>query len=146
MAKQEIDTLECSQKLEQMGFPREQAEGLVTILFGIITSTLISKGDIGEIELKIEQVKAELKRDIKHLDLKVESVKTELKRDIKHLDLKVESVKTELKRDMAELKRDIRSTEDRMGLKMTINMGSFAILILGAIVALAKLGLLTPMA
>ena len=63
----------------------------------------------------------------------------------------LELVKLELKRDIADLKRDIKELDERIenvgsDLKktMTIIMGSYAFLILGALVTLVKLGLLTP--
>ncbi len=54
----------------------------------------------------------------------------------------------DLKRDIEKLrgdtKREIKALEERIGFKMVITSGSFAFLILGALVTLAKLGLLTP--
>ena len=41
-------------------------------------------------------------------------------------------------------KKDLKNLEDKIGLKMIITSGSFAFLILGALVTLAKLGLLAP--
>ena len=41
-------------------------------------------------------------------------------------------------------KKDLKGLEDKIGLKMIITSGSFAFLILGALVTLAKLGLLAP--
>ena len=54
------------------------------------------------------------------------------------------ATKVELKRIEAELKRDIKELEGKIGLQMIITSGSFAFLILGALVTLAKLGLLAP--
>ena len=56
----------------------------------------------------------------------------------------LEATKLELKRDIELVKRDIKELESRMKLHMIITSGSFAFLILTAMVSLAKLGLLTP--
>ena len=48
------------------------------------------------------------------------------------------------KRDILAVKEDIKNLEDRLGFKMVITSGSFAFVILGALVTLVKLGLLTP--
>ena len=49
-----------------------------------------------------------------------------------------------LAKDIMALAKDIKNLEDRLGLKMVITSGSFAFAILGALVTLAKLGLLAP--
>ena len=67
----------------------------------------------------------------------LEATKLELKRDIELVKRDIENVRSELKLDIKEL-------ESRMKLHMIITSGSFAFLILTAMVSLAKLGLLTP--
>lgn len=50
----------------------------------------------------------------------------------------------EVKRDIADIRKDIATLEVRLSMRITIAIGSFAALILAALVTLAKLGLLTP--
>ena len=58
--------------------------------------------------------------------------------------VELKRIEAELKRIEADLKRDIKELEGKIGLQMIITSGSFAFLILGALVTLAKLGLLAP--
>ena len=55
----------------------------------------------------------------------------------------IEKAKNDLESNLA-TKKDLRELEGRIGLKMIITSGSFAFAILGALVTLAKLGLLVP--
>ena len=123
-----LDSLGYAQKLVAAGVPREQAEAHASAMYGVINSNLATKRDIKELDTKIETVRAELKRDI-------ETTKAELKRDIKELDGRIEATK-------AELKRDIETTKAELKKDMVIIMGTYAFLALGALVTLAKLGLL----
>ena len=66
------------------GFPQKQAESLAKALTEMESKNAASKQDIKELDLKIENVRAELKRDI-------ETVRVELKRDIKELELKIKA-------------------------------------------------------
>ena len=133
-----LNSLEYAQKLKAAGVPPDQAEAQASVLYEIVNSNLVNKQDLANTELKIENVKADLKRDIKELDLKIENTKTELKKDI-------EITRTDLKRDMMEIKKDIKELETKFTMRMIIASGSFATAILVILVALVKLGLLTPM-
>ena len=108
--------IELINEMEQAGFTREQT----MVLGKVIEGDLATKGDIKELDAKVEITKAELKRDI-------ETTKAELKRDIKELDGKIETTKAELKKDMV------------------IIMGGYALFILSALVTLSKSGLMSPM-
>lgn len=66
-----IDTLAVSQTLRKHGFTEEQAVGVVAALREVDASELATKGDIREVETKIEKVEA-----------KVETVAANLKVDI----------------------------------------------------------------
>ena len=132
-----INAIAELENLQEAGVPEKQAKAHLRLISSLMGSELATKTEL-------KQVEAELKRDIKQLDAKIETVKAELKRDIKQLDAKIETAKAELKRIEAELKRDIKELEGKIGLQMIITSGSFAFLILGALVTLAKLGLLAP--
>ncbi len=66
-----IDTLAVSQTLRKHGFTEEQAVGVVTALREVDASELATKGDIREVETKIEKVEA-----------KIETIAANLKVDI----------------------------------------------------------------
>ena len=106
-------------EMKKAGMPHEQADVLGKALGKVASEGAATKHDL-------EFAKLELKKDIEGINLKIEGV-----------NLKIEGVR-------AELKRDIKSLEDRIGMKMVITSGSFAFLILGSLVTLAKLGLLSP--
>ena len=59
----------------------------------------------------------------------------------------IEKAKNDLESHLAtkkDLKRDLKELEERLALKMVITSGGFAFAMLGALVTLAKFGLLTP--
>ena len=119
--------IELINEMEQAGFTREQT----MVLGKVIEGDLATKGDIKELDAKVEITKAALKRDIEttkaELKRDIETTKAELKRDIKELDGKIETTKAELKKDMV------------------IIMGGYALFILSALVTLSKSGLMSPM-
>ena len=109
--------------LKKSGFQQKQAETLAKMLSNMEAQSAVTKQDL-------EATKLELKRDIENVKRDIENVRSELKRDIENI--------------RSELKLDIKELESRMKLHMIITSGSFAFLILTAMVSLAKLGLLTP--
>ena len=99
-----VNTLEYAEELKKAGVPDAQAFAQARLLYEIIGSSLATKRDIADIQ-----------RDIKGLDVKIETIKAELKRDI-------EVNKTELKRDIKELdgKIALRMTAASAGVVLTI--------------------------
>ncbi len=156
-----FDSLSYANKLEEVGFTREQAEVQATILTDYMDSTLVSKKDMinstNDLKRDIEGVRAELKRDIAETHVKIEALRTELKRDIADTHVKIEACRTELKRDIEEthvkieacrtdLKRDIEKLRmemslkiDQLGDRMTIKLGSIMVVGIAAMVAIQKL-------
>ncbi len=138
-----FDSLSYANKLEEVGFTREQAEVQATILTDYMDSTLVSKKDMinstNDLKRDIEGVRAELKRDI-------EELRTELKRDIAETHVKIEACRTELKRDIAEthvkieaLRMEMNLKIDQLGDRMTIKLGSIMVVGIAAMVAIQKL-------
>lgn len=82
-----IDTLAITKRLRASGYTEAQAEVQAEIWAEIIERNLASKRDLKDIEVSLRkemrEIEASLKRDIAQLDLKIESVRAELKRDIK---------------------------------------------------------------
>ncbi len=138
-----FDSLSYANKLEEVGFTREQAEVQATILTDYLDSTLVSKKDMvnstNDLKRDIEGVRAELKRDIAETHVKIEACRTELKRDIEELrtELKYDIAQTHVKIEACrtELKRDIEQLGDRM----IIKLGSIMVVGIAAMVAIQKL-------
>lgn len=98
-----FDTYDFVKRLKGVGFSEEQAETITDLQKATTNNTLdqvrheydldhlATKRDIKEIELKIESVRAELKKDI-------ELVKSELKRDIEIVRKEMAETKTDLVR------------------------------------------------
>ena len=138
-----FDSLSYANKLEEVGFTREQAEVQATILTDYLDSTLVSKKDmvnstnelkrdIADTHVKIEALRTELKRDI-------EQLRTELKRDIAETHVKIEACRTDLKRDIEELRMEMNLKIDQLGDRMTIKLGSIMVVGIAAMVAIQKL-------
>ena len=121
-----INAIAELENLQEAGVPEKQAKAHLRLISSLMGSELATKVELKQVEAELKRIEAELKR-----------IEAELKRDIKQLDAKIETVK-------ADLKRDIKELEGKIGLQMIITSGSFAFLILGALVTLAKLGLLAP--
>ena len=114
-----INAIAELENLQEAGVPEKQAKAHLRLISSLMGSELATKTELKQVEAELKRIEAELKRDIKQLDAKIETVKADLQRDIKEL-------------------------EGKIGLQMIITSGSFAFLILGALVTLAKLGLLAP--
>lgn len=67
-----LNTLEYADKLINAGVPEAQARAQANLLGEIISDNLATKENIKELDLKIETVRADLKRDIKELETKME--------------------------------------------------------------------------
>ncbi|WOJ91801.1 DUF1640 domain-containing protein (plasmid) [Methylocapsa polymorpha] len=125
-----FDTLRVSRTLRDKGhFTPEQAESLAEALGEATQGDLATKADLAA-------VKAELKNDIAEL-------RTELKGDIAALRTELKSdnsaLRTELKGEIGELRTKIAETKTDI-LKWIIGaIGFQTIVILGALVSLAKL-------
>ena len=130
MAGNGLNALDIVEDLQKEGVSEGQAKVFARVLLQISDNTAATKQDLemSKIELKrdIEAFRAELKRDI-------EETRAEFKRDIKDLDLKIENVRKDLDLKIEVVKKDLK-----------IWMGGMAFLSLSALVALAKMGLLTP--
>ena len=59
-----LNTLEYAERLIRAGVPEEQAKAQALVLYEIINSNLATKRDLKDVDLKIEQVRADLKKDI----------------------------------------------------------------------------------
>ncbi len=118
-----LNTLEYAEKLKNAGVPEAQAFIQAQMIYDIVASTLATKRDIKDLDLKIETVRADLKRDIKELDNKLEATKKELDNNFK---------------------RDMKILEGKIALKMALNSGAMVLTILSTLVALGKLGMLDP--
>jgi hypothetical protein len=70
-----IDTLAVSQTLRKHGFTEEQSVGVVTALREIDASELATKGDIRELEIKIDKLE-------QRFESKIETSAANLKVDI----------------------------------------------------------------
>ena len=116
-----IDTLTIARKLKQGGFSPEQAEANAAIWSDIIESDLASKRDIKDLELKITQVEANLRRDLKEMD-------SNLQRDLKGMDEK-------MKLQQATLEKGHAETQTRL---MQIGIG-LVILIVSTVTFLLRL-------
>ena len=66
-----LNTLEYAERLMRAGVPEEQAKAQALVLYEIINSNLATKQDLKDVDLKIEQVRADLKKDIKILEDKM---------------------------------------------------------------------------
>ncbi len=136
-----VNTLEYAEELKKAGVPDAQAFAQARLLYEIIGSSLATKRDIADVQ-----------KDIKGLDVKIETIKAELKRDIEatkaELKRDIEANKAELKREIevnkAELKRDIKELDGKIVLRMTAASAGVVLTILSCLVTLGKLGLLTP--
>ncbi len=100
-----FDTLKFAKRLKEAGFTEQQVEALGAAEAEFIEENLATKRDI-----------ADVKRDIKELDLKIEQVRVELKRDIKELE-------TKLARDLKDL--EYRMTI-KLGAMLVVTLGVMA--------------------
>lgn len=111
-----FDTLEYKNDLVEAGMSEMEAEAITKANAKVFNHILenqgeITKGDFREAEinmrsdvnerihvinLKIEELKYELKNDIYSLNLKIEETRSELKEDIHKIDLKIEQTKSDL--------------------------------------------------
>ena len=156
MAGNGLNPFDYAMELKKLGMPADQADLQAKAFAYLVDHSAATKQnlEIAKLELKraIEETKAELKRDIEEtrgeLKRDIEETRGELKRDI-------EETRRELKRDIVEVKAEMQRTTEKLraelkrdikelGFKMTIAFGSVSVIILGSLVALAKLGLLTP--
>ena len=142
-----FNTLRFTEQLIHAGVPKEQAQAQALALYEVINSNMATKRYIREIDLKIETVRAELKRDIEDVrtELKrdIQEVRTELKRDIKEIDVKVEGFRAELKRDLKEMETRLELKIETMGYKFRLWVGVMLTSAMGIIFAMAKAGLLS---
>ena len=64
MSTTTFDTLTYSKKLQELGFTREQSEGVAQLQREIIDERLATKHDLRELETRIDIKLAELKNDL----------------------------------------------------------------------------------
>ncbi len=67
-----------------------------------------TREDINKLDMKISDVRNELKEDINKLDVKISDLRTELKEDINKLDVKISDLRTELKEDISGLRTELK--------------------------------------
>ncbi|MBF0144049.1 MAG: DUF1640 domain-containing protein [Magnetococcales bacterium] len=103
-----FDTLKFVKRLKEAGFSEPQAEAQTELLAEALAERLASKEDVAALDGKIEIRVAELKRDIKE-------VEATLKRDIKEFEA---TLKRDIKEFEATLKRDVKELELRMVIKL----------------------------
>jgi len=115
MSSLAFDTHSLVKELTQAGMPEQQAEVLVNQQKQLLEEQLASKQDITEVKQDI----AEVKQDIKVLDVKIESIKAELKRDIT-------TSATTLKRDIKELESKLTI---KLGGTLVVGISVIAMLI-----------------
>ncbi len=120
-----IDSLAIFNRLKKAGMPdehaqiqtevfREQAAFCVAEIRQAIEKydevrrqDLATRGDVQDVRLEVEKVRAALKTDIEDVRLEVEKVRAELKTDIEGVRLEVEKVRAELKTDIEKVKSDL---------------------------------------
>ncbi|MGH8627255.1 MAG: hypothetical protein ACREYC_18980, partial [Gammaproteobacteria bacterium] len=123
-----FDTLKFAKRLKEAGFTEQQAEALAAAEAEFIDENLATKRDIADLKRDI----ADAMRDIKELDLKIEQVRVELKRDIKELEV---ALKRDIKELETKLARDMRDLEYRM----TIKLGAMLVVAVATMATLVKL-------
>ena len=100
-----FDTLSYAKRLQAAGFTQEQAEVQAETFLAIVQEQLVSKRDLKELEVKIEDINKELVMKIenarKELVVKIENLR-------KELVVKIENVRKELKVEMELLRRDLK--------------------------------------
>ena len=84
-----LNTLEYAERLMRAGVPEEHAKAQAMVLYEIINSTLATKRDIADVQ-----------RDIKELDVKIETIRAELRKEI-------EQTRADLKKDIKTLDEKI---------------------------------------
>ena len=122
MRRNGFSSIQNLDELVNAGFSDEQARAILNMM----SQDSATKEDLEHSTTELRREIAEVKREITEVKRAIEIVRADLKRDIKELDKKIEDISAGLKKDMA------------------IIMGSYSVLILGALVTLAKFGLLTP--
>ena len=141
-----FDAIGYSQKLEEAGFSKKQAEESVKLQMDIINENFASKTDLKEVRIvlqnEIKDLRTELKGDIKELktELKgdIKELRTELKGDIKELRTEIKEVETRLQNEMDRRFLIVDHRFETLETKLLYKLGALMILIQGAFVTLAK--------
>ncbi len=127
------NALKYTQRLEDAGFTREQAQETVKTVIETVDDNFATKfdlkemeyalrGDIQSVRTELYVVRAELKQDI-------QALRTELKQDIQDLRTELYAVRAELKQDIQDLRHDMKQMESRLTIKMgAMMMAGIAIL------------------
>ena len=117
--------LRYTQKLEESGLTRHQAETQIEILSEYVEDEVVTKQDLTlakeELRHEMSCLRSELKQDMSHL-------RAEVKQDISNL-------RSELKSDIAKLRSEMEQLEYRL----TIKLGAISTVSMGALAAFLKL-------
>lgn len=119
-----FDAVRYTQKLEEAGFSKKQAEESVKLLMEILNENLASKTDLKEVKIALQT------------DLK--EVKTELQIDIQELRNEINAVETRLQNEMDRRFLIVDHHFETLETKLLYKLGALMILIQGAFVTLAK--------
>ena len=131
-----FNALKYVQVLRKVGVPQKQAEeqakGLQLVQEDL-QSDLATRHDI---EL--------VKKDIKNLDYKMESLNRDVKKDINNLKKDINDLKEVTIKDINDLKEATKKDMGILRRDIIIALGGLLVTGLVCVVALARLGLLTP--
>ncbi|MDR1947296.1 MAG: CCDC90 family protein [Desulfovibrio sp.] len=124
-----FDTLRYAKRLQEIGFPREQAEGFAELQREIVDERLATKADIrrleAEIEVKFKELDAKIDLRTKELDAKIDLT-------AKELNAKIDTV-------AKELDAKIEFTAKNLEYKLTVRLGSMMAASIVIVAALVKL-------
>jgi SMC interacting uncharacterized protein involved in chromosome segregation len=137
-----FDTLRYAKRLQEIGLPREQAEGFAELQREIMDERLATKTDILRLETVIKRLEESTKTDI----LRLESLtKTEILRLESLTKTEIARLEESTKTEIARLETEIKRLEREMGLKLkdlesrlTIKLGGMLAGAVFLIVALDK--------
>jgi capsule polysaccharide export protein KpsE/RkpR len=99
-----FNALKYIKNLENVGFPREQAEAQVQLVIDSFQENVATKSDLAELRSDIKTEMAELRSDLK---TDMANLKSELKTDMADLRSELKTEMSDLKSEIAEMKTDL---------------------------------------
>ncbi|MDR2821320.1 MAG: CCDC90 family protein [Desulfovibrio sp.] len=159
-----FDTLRYAKRLQEIGLPREQAEGFAELQREIMDERLATKTDILRLETVIKRLEESTKTEILRLETVIKRLEESTKTDILRLETVIkrleestkteilrletvikrleESTKTEIKRFETEIELKFKVIDarfDNLESRLTVKLGSIVVGAAAVIVALNKL-------
>lgn len=120
-----FNSLRYAQKLEEVGFTREQAETHVLMLTELMQSDLATKQDFKDFQFvtksEMNEFRAEMRSD-------VTAFRAEMRSDM-----------NKLRADMALFKQEVRADLIQMEQRLTIKLGTIISIAIGVAVTLTKI-------